>query len=101
MDGPPLVLPKRELVSSQSPPAPVQITNDDKPIILGVDGQTIGGYPKVAHVISADLDTLGQARPGDEVRFEKVTEATAEEAAARQRDSLRKWLRRIGMNREL
>ena len=79
----------------------MQITNDGKPIILGVDGQTIGGYPKVAHVISADLDMLGQLRPGDEVRFEKVTESVAEEAATRQREVLRKWLRRIGINRQL
>ena len=44
----------------------VQVVNDGQCIVLGVDGQTIGGYPKVAHVIAADLDRLGQLRPGQE-----------------------------------
>jgi len=36
------------------------------------DGQTTGGYPKIAGVITPDLDQLGQAKPGDRVRFTKV-----------------------------
>ena len=86
LDGPPLIVPKRELVSEPVAPGAVQITNDGKPIILGVDGQTIGGYPKVAHVISADLDAWGQLRPGDEVRFEIISEAAAERAASERRE---------------
>jgi 5-oxoprolinase (ATP-hydrolysing) subunit C len=97
LDGPPLVLPKRELVSEPVAPGAIQITNDGRPIVLGVDGQTIGGYPKVAHVISADLDTLGQLRPGDMMRFVRVTESDAEAAGARRRDALRQRLRRIVM----
>jgi len=97
LDGPPLTLPKRDLVSEPVAPGAVQITNDGRPIVLGVDGQTIGGYPKVAHVIAADLDALGQLRPGDEVRFVRVTEAEAEEMAAARREALRKWLRRIAV----
>jgi antagonist of KipI len=97
LDGPPLTLPKRELVSEPVAPGAVQITNDGRPIILGVDGQTIGGYPKVAHVIAADLDAVGQLRPGDEVRFVRVTEAEAEAMAAARREVLRKWLRRIAV----
>jgi allophanate hydrolase subunit 2 len=60
-----------------------------------VDGQTIGGYPKVAHVIRADLDRLAQLRPGDRVRFARVT---PEEAAAAARDRaawLAAWLTRL------
>ena len=94
-DGPPLAFEKRELVSEPVAPGAVQITNDGRPIVLGVDGQTIGGYPKVAHVLSADLDVLGQLRPGDVVRFKRATEEEAEAAAARRRDLLKKWLRRI------
>lgn len=41
-------------------------------IVLGVACGTMGGYPHVAHVISADLDRLGQLRPGDLVRFARV-----------------------------
>jgi antagonist of KipI len=95
LDGPPLTLPNRELVSEPVAPGAVQITNDGRPIILGVDGQTIGGYPKIAHVISADLDALGQLRPGDVVEFQRVSEAAAEAAAGLRRNTLAKTLRRI------
>jgi antagonist of KipI len=95
LDGLPLTLPNRELISEPVAPGAVQITNDGRPIILGVDGQTIGGYPKIAHVIAADMDAVGQLRPGDTVRFQKATESAAEDAAARQREELRRWLRRI------
>jgi antagonist of KipI len=37
-----------------------------------VEQQTTGGYPKIANVISADLHSLGQLRPRDEIRFEQV-----------------------------
>jgi len=42
-----------------------------------VDGQTIGGYPKVAHVIDADLDMLGQLRTGRTTGAGTVTLAEA------------------------
>src|SRR5262245_49434504 len=97
LDGQPLNLSNREPISEPVAPGAVQITNDGKPIILGGDGQTIGGYPKIAHVIAADLDSIGQLRPGDAVRFQMVTESAAVEAAASQREELRKWLRRISL----
>jgi antagonist of KipI len=50
----------------------VQITASGLPIILFVEQQTTGGYPKIANVISADLSSLGQLRPRDEIRFELV-----------------------------
>jgi len=43
-----------------------------QPIILFVEQQTTGGYPKIANVISADFHSLGQIRPRDEIRFERV-----------------------------
>jgi allophanate hydrolase subunit 2 len=95
LDGPPLALPKRELVSEPVAPGAIQITNEGKPIVLGVDGQTIGGYPKIAHVISADLDALGQLRPGSGIQFQRVSEKQAEAAAAEQRDMLQKLIRKI------
>jgi len=50
----------------------VQITAAGLPIILFVEQQTTGGYAKIANVISADLHSLGQLRPRDEIRFERV-----------------------------
>jgi antagonist of KipI len=55
----------------------VQVTLGGLPIILFVEQQTTGGYPKIANVISADLHRVGQCRPRDEIRFELVTLETA------------------------
>jgi antagonist of KipI len=51
----------------------IQVPPDGQPIILFVEHQTTGGYPKPANAISADFWRLGQLRPRDEVRFEEVT----------------------------
>ena len=55
----------------------VQMTPSGQPIILGVEQQTTGGYPKIANVIGADLHRLGQLRPRDEIRFERTSLAVA------------------------
>jgi biotin-dependent carboxylase-like uncharacterized protein len=95
LEGPPLRPPPRELVSEPVCPGSVQVTRDGQCIVLGVDGQTIGGYPKVAQVVSADLDRLGQLRPGDSVGWEPVSLATAEELRRRQQRELYGWLSRL------
>lgn len=51
----------------------VQVPPDGQPIVLFVEHQTTGGYPKPANVISADFWRLGQLRPRDQVRFEQIT----------------------------
>jgi biotin-dependent carboxylase-like uncharacterized protein len=66
----------------------VQVPPDGQPIVLFVEHQTTGGYPKPANVISADFWRLGQLRPRDEVRFER---ATMEAALALLRDQ-EAWL---------
>ena len=43
------------------------------------DHQTVGGYPKIGHVISIDLPRLAQALPGMHVRFLRVRIETAQE----------------------
>lgn len=53
----------------------------DMPIILGPDGPSLGGFVCPAVIISADLWTMGQLRPGDTVRFVPVTADEAEAAA--------------------
>ena len=79
LTGPALSALPRELISEPVCPGAIQVTQEGQPIILGIDGQTIGGYPKVAQVISADLDLLGQLRPGDRVSFETVAVERAED----------------------
>jgi antagonist of KipI len=51
----------------------IQVPLSGSPIILFVEQQTTGGYPKIANVIAADLHRVGQLRPRDEIRFEQVT----------------------------
>lgn len=64
-------------------PGAVEIPGDGLPIILLADAQTTGGYPKIASLISVDLDTLGQAKPSDRIRFKSVT---LEESVARMKE---------------
>ncbi len=62
-----------DILTDGTPPGSIQVPGDGMPIILLADGQTTGGYSKIATVISVDQDLLAQARPGDKVRFQKVT----------------------------
>lgn len=55
----------------------VQVTRSGELIVVGPDGPTLGGYPKVAVVITSDLAKLGQLRPGQVIRFEEVDLDTA------------------------
>jgi biotin-dependent carboxylase-like uncharacterized protein len=50
----------------------IQIPAGGQPVILFVEQQTTGGYPKIANVIAADLPALGQLKPGDQIRFHRV-----------------------------
>jgi antagonist of KipI len=95
LTGEPLTRKPGELVSEPVAPGAVQVTNDGLPVVLGADGQTIGGYPKVAHVIRADLDRLAQLRPGTAVRFQRVTPDEAEAAARERAEWLREWRTRL------
>jgi antagonist of KipI len=77
-DGPELK--RREagdLLSEAVAPGTIQVPPNGKPILLLGDCQTIGGYPKIAHVITVDLPVAAQLRPGDEVGFREasITEA--------------------------
>jgi antagonist of KipI len=95
LQGVALPVPARELLSEPVCPGTVQVTRDGQCIILGVDGQTIGGYPKLAQVISADLDVLGQLRPGEAVAFVGVSLEQAEALHRERQAALHEWLVRL------
>ena len=90
-----LTMTKRELVSEAVCPGAIQVTPDGQCIILGVDGQTIGGYPKIAHVVQSDLDVLGQLRPGDRIRFTKVSLEDAIQWERQAQARMREWSLRL------
>lgn len=80
-----------ELLTDGIPLGAIQVPQDGQPIILFVDQQTTGGYPKIANVIAADIHRVGQLRPRDEVRIVEVSIAEAVQALAEQE----RWLREI------
>ncbi|MBU0969582.1 MAG: biotin-dependent carboxyltransferase family protein, partial [Proteobacteria bacterium] len=61
----------KSIVSEPAMPGSIQIPPDGQPIILLVE-QTVGGYAKIATVISTDLPRVAQTTPGDRVQFEKI-----------------------------
>ncbi len=58
----------------------IQVPGDGQPIILLSDHPTIGGYPKIANIITADYDKLVQKTPGSKIKFKLVDLAIAESA---------------------
>jgi antagonist of KipI len=66
-----------DLISEAVAPGTIQVPPSGSPILLLGDCQTIGGYPKIAHVITVDLGIAAQVRAGDHVRFSEVSLADA------------------------
>lgn len=77
LDGPALESPRSEEISSPVAPGTVQLPPDGKPIVLMADAQTVGGYPRLGHVIAADLPRLAHVCPGEIVRFQSCDAQTA------------------------
>jgi len=78
LDGPRLAARgNAEMISEGAPLGSIQVTPSGQAIILFVEQQTTGGYPKIANVIAADLHCVGQLRPRDAIRFEEVSLAEA------------------------
>jgi antagonist of KipI len=71
--GPALDRHSGHMLTEGVPLGAIQVPPDGQPIILFVEHQTTGGYPKIANVISADLNVVGQLRPRDQIRFEQVS----------------------------
>jgi allophanate hydrolase subunit 2 len=78
----------RELVTEGVCLGAVQVPPGGQPIVLFVEHQTTGGYPKIANVIAADLARLGTLRARDTLRFELVAAAGARALLRAQEDAL-------------
>ena len=90
LDGPELETPQHgHMISEGVSLGAIQIPAGGRPIILFVEQQTTGGYPKIANIISADLASVGQLRPRDQIRFEHVSPETARTLAQEQEELLR------------
>ena len=83
-----------DIVSDGVTPGAIQVPANGQPIVLLADGQTVGGYPKIATVITADLPRLAHLRPGNRVRFEPATATQAHQAL---RDRCGRWQQWLAM----
>jgi antagonist of KipI len=74
LEGPELKrIDESDLISEAVAPGTIQVPPSGKPILLLGDCQTIGGYPKIAHVIAVDLALAAQLRAGHHVQCSEVS----------------------------
>jgi len=73
----------------------IQVPADGQPIVLLTDHPTIGGYPKIANVISADYDLLIQKTPGEEISFKCVALYEAEKIYKEYQTNILKIIKNI------
>jgi len=83
------VVAEAERLSAPVAPGAIQATGG-RLIVLGVACGTMGGYPHVAQVATADLDRLGRLKPGDELSFERVSLAEARRLDREDREAFRR-----------
>lgn len=69
---------KADIVSDGIAMGSIQVPGNGKPIVMMADRQTVGGYAKIATVITPDLWKIAQAKPGDNISFASVTLETAQ-----------------------
>jgi antagonist of KipI len=85
-----------DLISEAVAPGTIQVPSSGKPILLLGDCQTMGGYPKIAHVITVDLGIAAQLRAGDQVRFSEVALADAHRLLLERETELKRF--RVGLS---
>lgn len=85
----PLSAPAADLPSEAACTGAIQVPPDGMPIVLMADGPTVGGYPKIAVIITADLPILAQKHPGASVSLRAVSVEEAQAEARR-----RTWVTR-------
>ena len=89
LNGPTIEIGKgADIISDAVMEGSVQITSSGLPIVMLADHQTTGGYAKIATVISTDIPTLAQLRPGDWVTFQYVTAKEAVKIARKENKKL-------------
>ncbi|MGO4269642.1 biotin-dependent carboxyltransferase family protein, partial [Paenibacillus sp. TAF58] len=78
-----------EMISEAVVQGTIQVPPSGQPILLMADCQTTGGYPRIAHVITADLPLVAQVKPGGKLRFREVSHREAQEQILLQMMDLR------------
>jgi len=100
LEGPALPrLDSSDLLSEAVVPGTLQVPPNGKPILLLGDCQTIGGYPKIAHVITVDLPIAAQLWPGNFVRFHEVSLAEAQDLLREREEDFARF--RVGLSLQM
>ncbi len=73
-------------------PGTIQCPPGGQPFLLGVDGQTSGGYPRIAQIIRADRHLIGQIRPGDNITLVHKDAAQAQQIYRQKMDFWRQYV---------
>ncbi|MDP2708154.1 MAG: biotin-dependent carboxyltransferase family protein [Burkholderiales bacterium] len=84
-----------DIVSDGIVAGAIQVPGSGLPIVLMADHQTIGGYPKLATVISADIPVVGRRKPGRPIRFAAVGVREAERLRREQEAAISEFISRI------
>jgi antagonist of KipI len=85
-----------DLISEAVTPGTIQVPPGGQPIMLLADCQTIGGYPRLAHVITVDLPLAAQLGPGDHVHFHEVPMTEAHHLLLQREQNVARF--RIGLS---
>lgn len=78
----------KEMISTAVTKGTIQLLPDGQLIVLMADHQTTGGYPRVGHITTAAISSLGQMRAGQKINLQKVTLSYAENTALEQERNL-------------
>jgi biotin-dependent carboxylase-like uncharacterized protein len=73
----------------------VQVPANGKPIVLLCDRQTVGGYAKIATVITVDIPVIAQCKMGDKVRFRAISVEAAQRLYRKQEKQYRAWRKKL------
>ena len=73
----------------------IQVPADGNPIIMFSDHGSIGGYPKIAVVITADHDKAAQLTPGSKIKFKEVNLDVAERLFKTYSENTKSYLKKI------
>ena len=65
--------PSNIVIDPGAPVGTIQVPSGIEPIVLAVDSPSVGGYARIAVVISIDMSRIGQTRPMEETRFVRVS----------------------------
>src|SRR5262249_28859077 len=84
LQGPLISTLQSEIISDAVPLGAIQVLPNGQPVLLMADRQTVGGYPKIATLISADIPRAAQLAIGDRVRFKTVTLEEAQDLLSAQ-----------------